>query len=379
MQTVTPPNLNDQHTWGGHAFCPPSATSPTVDNGLDQATIIAHGRHDTQAQPLSQAGVIASSSNNLFHPVPNIPSSSAFTLPPVPSNPPYHAYNPPDTFQRPLPYRSSLSSYNNPHFQIPSSHTQAPLGPPPLFPPRIRSCPVFHSSQHQFNHSSPCQFNQPQNTYIHPQPAYIHPQPAYNHSQPAYNHSQPPIYNFPFVPPVNVSPAQLLHQITPLPVILPPSPPSPTVSTSKNLPTVTHIPILTSKNDFFAWDEGVNSLIRANNLLGHILDPSVYVDPSRPDLAPTPPPVLTMTSLAQDIVASNQWWADDNIVQHILLSRLGAVPRGLLPASNIVTHTALSIYKLLLQYYGTSNFADCTELLSSLHNSTCSTGCGNTS
>ena len=99
------------------------------------------------------------------------------------------------------------------------------------------------------------------------------------------------------------------------------------------------------------------------------------MDPSRPDLAPTPPPVLTMTSSAQDIVASNRWWADDNIVWNILLSRLGAVPRGLLPASNIVTRTALYIYKLLLQYYGTSNFADCTELLSSLHNSTCTTGC----
>ena len=114
MQTVTPPNLNDQHNWGGHAFHPPSVTSPTVDNGLNQATIVAHGRHDTRAQPLSQAGVIASSSDNLFHPVPNIPSLSAFTLPPVPSNPPYHAYNSPDTFQCPLPYRSSLSSYNNP-------------------------------------------------------------------------------------------------------------------------------------------------------------------------------------------------------------------------------------------------------------------------
>ena len=143
MQTVTPPNLNDQHNWGGHAFHPPSVTSPTVDNGLNQATIVAHGRHDTRAQPLSQAGVIASSSDNLFHPVPNIPSLSAFTLPPVPSNPVSHGYNPPDTFQHPLSYRSSLSSYNNPHFQIPSSHTQALLGPPPPFPPRICSRPVF--------------------------------------------------------------------------------------------------------------------------------------------------------------------------------------------------------------------------------------------
>ena len=153
-----------------------------------------------------------------------------------------------------------------------------------------------------------------------------------------------------------------------------PSPLLVTHSASKTLPTVTHIPVLTSKLDFFAWDEGVTSLIRANNLFGHILDPSTHVDPTRPDLAPTPAPVLSTSSTAREIDASNRWWADDNIVQHILLSRLGSIPRGLLPASNIVTRTALSIYKLLLQYYGTSNFADCTELLNSLHNSVCTTG-----
>ena len=87
-----------------------------------------------------------------------------------------------------------------------------------------------------------------------------------------------------------------------------------------------------------------------------------------------PLPVLTTSSSIRDIEASNRWWADDNIAQHILISRLGSIPRGLLPASNIVMRTALSIYKLLLQYYGTSNFADCAELLSSLHNSTCTTG-----
>ena len=79
-----------------------------------------------------------------------------------------------------------------------------------------------------------------------------------------------------------------------------------------------------------------------------------------------------MSSSAHEIEASNRWWANDNLVQHILVSRLGSTARALLPASNITTRTALSIYKLLLQYYGTCNFADCTELLNSLHNSTCS-------
>ena len=98
------------------------------------------------------------------------------------------------------------------------------------------------------------------------------------------------------------------------------------------------------------------------------------MDPARPDLAPSPPPILTISSSNREIEASNRWWAKDNVAQHILLSRLGPVPRGLIPAANIVTRTALSIYNILLKRYGTSNFADCTELLSSLHNSICTPG-----
>lgn len=171
------------------------------------------------------------------------------------------------------------------------------------------------------------------------------------------------------------NPAPSFYQNPPLRIPSPPSPPSsPLSSTSKTLPTVTHIPLLHSKLDFFTWDEAVTSLIRANGLIGHILEPSAYVDPTRPDLAPSPPPILTISSSAREIEASNRWWAKDNIAQHILLSRLGPVPRGLIPAANIVTRTALSIYNILLKRYGTSNFADCTELLSSLHNSVCSPG-----
>jgi hypothetical protein len=76
----------------------------------------------------------------------------------------------------------------------------------------------------------------------------------------------------------------------------------------------------------------------------------------------------------QEIEASNQWWAEDNIVQHILVSRLGFTLRGLLPSLTAIDRTALSIYRTLIQYYGTCNFANCTELLNSLHNSVCVTG-----
>ena len=136
------------------------------------------------------------------------------------------------------------------------------------------------------------------------------------------------------------------HIVNTAPVLAPSPSPSLVATIPKTLPTVTHIPLLTSKANFFAWDEGVTSLIQANNLFGHILDPSAYVDPTRPDLAPKPLPILSITSSAHKINASNRWWAEDNTTQHILLSCLGSVPHGLLPASNISTHTALSINKL---------------------------------
>ena len=119
----------------------------------------------------------------------------------------------------------------------------------------------------------------------------------------------------------------------------------------------------------------MQALIHANGLIGHILDPSAYVDPSRPDLAPTLLPVLSMSSMPLEIKASNRWWVEDNIVQHVLLSRLGTTAHGLLPSSSTATWTALSIYQILTKQYGTCNFADCTELLHSLHNSTCVASC----
>ena len=372
---TTTPNLNNQHAWGGQPFQhhmladSSSVVSSSIVNEQDQPTLVARGQQNAPVPALSQAEVIASSSDNLFNPVTHDPSSYVFKLQNVPSQPRPHAYNSLDTFNRPLPYRSPFSSYNNPTFRVPSKpphalYNQAPIPPvnapfPPPPVPHVHSrsaLPPQPQFEHTYNYPYPPTYNLPPIHNQYPQPTY-NPPPVFNQfssTQPAYQ--QHPI------------PVQYFNQLPPVPVT------SPVPSSLKALPTVTHIQILTSKADFFAWDEGVNTLIRAYNLLGHILEPSAFVDPARPDLAPTPAPVLSLKSSPQDIEASNRWWADDNIAQHILLSRLGTIPRGLLPASNIATRTALSIYTTLRQHYGTSNFADCTELLNSLHNSVCTTG-----
>lgn len=282
-----------------------------------------------QLRPSSQNGFLASTSDNLFHPVPGGTTSRVFILPNVPlnPNPQYHMYNRRvNTPLRQIPTHSS--SYNNPMFTIPPNRPNIIYNPsvdsgvPPPISPQVCS------------------------------------QPVHNHFQPYYPGYHP--LQFP------------LNPLLPTPALPSPSHVLPTVS--KTLPSVSHISILTSKLDFFTWDEGITSLICANGLIGHILDPSEPLDPNRPDRVSAMLPVLLVPPLPADLVALNCWWDDDNIVQHILVSRLGSIPRGLLPSPNIATRTALSIYKMLSQYYGTSSFADCNELQNSLNNTLCMTG-----
>ena len=52
----------------------------------------------------------------------------------------------------------------------------------------------------------------------------------------------------------------------------------------KTLPFITHLSVLMSKLDFFAWDKGVTSSLHAHGPLGHILDPAEPLDPLQPDM-----------------------------------------------------------------------------------------------
>ena len=319
----SPTNLGSHQVWGGEIS---RYGESTTDVDERDRTFVLRGRQEPRIRPSSRVGFIASNSDDLFHPAPGGPSHT-FHLPPVPVPSRHYAYNHPIN-----------TSYNNPSFSPPpltsptvyrtphNIHDRDPLGPPPPLPPRLNRplsvSPRIHTNIHH-----------PQQARIAPAQDFLHPPTCHSH---CHSHTSS--------------------------------------STIKTLPTVTHIPLLTSKTDFFAWDEGVTTLLRANGLLGHILDPSEPMDLSRPDRMASPPPVLPHHALREEIAQFNSWWDRDNIAQHILVSRLGNIPRGLLPSPNIATRTALSIYKMLSQYYGTSNFTDCAEILTSLQNLTCTSG-----
>ena len=180
-----------------------------------------------------------------------------------------------------------------------------------------RSSPVFLSSRIEVDRSwsRSCLFRQKNRTG--PDFQTLRPYINQHHQQ----------YQNPTLPPS--APVQYIYYV-PQPVQTPS--PSPTIPVPKTLPTVSHVPVLTNKADFFAWDEGVTSLLRANGLIGHILDSADPVDPTRPDCVPRIMPVLPLSPTPADIACLTCWWDGDNIAQHILTSRIGSVPRGLLPS-----------------------------------------------
>ena len=128
--------LNEHHIWDGHYLQNNQHVSPRNMSENAQATFVP-----SWLCPSSQNSLVASSSDNLFHPVPGATTSHIFMLPNVPynPNPHYHAYNrQANTLLRQIP--SYSSSYNNPTFSIPPVNLNNPSITPPVVPPRIPSC-----------------------------------------------------------------------------------------------------------------------------------------------------------------------------------------------------------------------------------------------
>jgi hypothetical protein len=255
MNTPTPAGVNEQQVWGGTVFHYPDSSS---NLNIEQPTLAGPQDPGSVIPSSSQAGIIASSSDDLFHPDPGGPSFVPYRLPPVPNIPAYnlplpnhipvnrsHLSQPPVHY---LPYPSSNSSYNNPAFTIPSQNFPQPNTS--HFQPPSSTVPSYHQ--------------QTQYTHLGSPPLQVPPQPPL----PASPASVPTAY-MPFPNHNSQFPVQYIYYVP-----QPSSSPIPFISssTSKALPSVTHIPTLTNKFDFFAWDEGVTALLRANGLFGHILD-----------------------------------------------------------------------------------------------------------
>jgi len=92
-------------------------------------------------------------------------------------------------------------------------------------------------------------------------------------------------------------------------------------------------------------------MIRHLGGFGHIASLSDPILPHRPDLNPSAPPVLTAVSTPFELDAHSKWWELDNVIQHILVARLGSSPQMLLPEEG-ADCMARDIYDVLWANFG---------------------------
>ena len=132
---------------------------------------------------------------------------------------------------------------------------------------------------------------------------------------------------------------------------------------------ITSIPILNLKTNFYAWDEGVTTVLHHLGIYGHILDPMALVDVHCPDLSPSRRPVLSDPPTPLELASFTRWNDNNNVVQYVLIGRLGSLAQQLLLSTK--ERTAFIIYKAICKYFGLRNFTDCTELAASIQNLCC--------
>jgi hypothetical protein len=110
MTTPTPTGFNDQHIWGGPLYRQQESLGPTGNNRIDHNA-------QTAVTTSSQVGIIASNSDDVFHPSSNVVSSNPYILPDIPSE---TAYN-----------RSFSHQTSNTYIPVNRAHLSQPLFPPP--------------------------------------------------------------------------------------------------------------------------------------------------------------------------------------------------------------------------------------------------------
>ena len=283
---------------------------------------------------------------------------------------------------------------------------------PPLTPTRVPLPPSASNLFNQNNFSPSHNSRVPPLNRHHDTPPHLHRFSQYYNRDPrAYTHHpahrpnfpQPSFYQVPFYPPYHnvpfYSPYHHQHQpqqpqtqyqqpvFSPIPVpifpisdtVVQPLPASaPVLSStpsSRTLPTVTHIPILSGRSDFGAWNDGVRALIQHLGYTGHISTPPISGVTPCPERIPTYAPVLSADPTAAELDAYKVWWEGDNVVTHILLARLHATVRAILPSDDdddvATPRTSRTIYMILRKSYSVHGHASGSALYTELRNLQC--------
>ena len=245
----------------------------------------------------TQLPFTASNSDDVFAPNSDGPPSSQpqFFIPnplPFPNNSAYNHF--PNNFHTPTAQASHLPL---PFICDSTPHLPSPPPLPPHVHPTHLPCihsPILHHNSQTNPHFTPGFFPQ------------HHPPPFY------YN---PPLNQVPILYPI----PNPIQNPVPIQYIYLPPPPSHSSevttlpSASKSLPTITSIPLLNIKTDFYAWDEGVSTLLCHLGILRQILDPSTAIDTQCPDLSPSMRPFLPETPSPLELATFHRWVDNDNV------------------------------------------------------------------
>ena len=252
-------------------------------------------------------------------------------------------------FQNPVTPVNSQNNHQSP--RAPTRHTRADgqRHPPlTLLPP---SASNFLNQQHFPSLLSPQLISHDQRPHTvpshYPQPHFFQrPHHHQFYSQQPYDHQYFPqqyYYHPPNFPSNNMNNVPLPTAFLPTAPLfsnntnnvpfhtIPTSSPSVQSTVPKSLPSVTHIPVLSRRSDFSAWNNGVRLLILYLGFAGHIAGQPSPGSAPWPDRIPTYPPFLSVTPTAAELASSRTWWDKDNVVSHVLTSRLAASVLSILP------------------------------------------------
>ncbi|PPQ82886.1 hypothetical protein CVT26_007527 [Gymnopilus dilepis] len=220
-------------------------------------------------------------------------------------------------------------------------HAQPPNAPFNQNPPAVASPMIFHAQT---------------------------PNSLHNPNLPNVNLLSPARNNV-LLSPLNIPPFQIpnnaLNGVQPLYV---------SSSTRPSLPSTKEIPKLTGKSDWGPWHTAVVNLITNQQVYNHIsdgLDDGAAYDPL---FLPTYPPVVHPNSTPQELNAFNDWWAQDGIAAHILLSRLADSVTNSIPAPNQrlgQRRSARDIYTVLRLIYGIGDYNSAMTLENKIRALTC--------
>jgi hypothetical protein len=255
--------------------------------------------------------------------------------------------------QNVFPSISSVSTSQPLHRDSFSAHLRPPQQNNTAYIPHIPQNTAYISQNQQYRQLPP-HLSQPHFTPSH----LRHPHNHISHN------SQPQPLRYPS--------HSLAPALAPDPFLELSVPYSPT--SGKTLPSVAHIPILSGRADYGAWNDGVRTLLLHLGYLGHISDPSTFGSIPLPDRDPTFPPLLSMSSSPSEISAYRSWWEQDNVASHVLLSRLSPIVRSLLPYDDCdptSPRTSRVIYDTLRETYGLRGYVAGSALYADLRASLC--------